>query len=626
MNSIQIDMFEVQLGAGQLLQFRTRENRVVRILADAGVGSAKGYKPDHVHKKLNDALNAFGDSSRHIDLIIASHYDADHLTGLVPIIEDTSIRINEAWLPPVANDNEPPLSSGPPGTGDFLAQQLGGELGEVRLNEYLDSKLKTCDVIRDIERLAEDPGQLPGVDADNIGRTILGVVDRRSQFERHRAEAVRRLRNGTAGHADDEIFVLDSPRRTVPRIADAITLVFAILLLLLPWIFHSSFTNRASLNAWICGILTAGLVFFKRFRPSAWQEFTILCLGFWLTSSTSYFGLVKIPGLVQLVVGSVLVAHAVFELWFRQKPQPSVDLSLENATFIFRERWTSNASLIASDLRSLAFIREGAAKDGINISSLAEVVRALRARNIPTTCQTIRDGVPRRFVWSSTEGRIVPGARLSTSGPELILLGPSVGLVRKHWDRLPVGQYMALATFDRLPVATISPSNALSYVIRIGFAEQGLLITGDAGCVDFKYGRGNRFHKKLLNALLPLHVVQVAHHAGRNAEFYNVLGEVGYGAQRDHSWLLLSHATRDPKRPSQIFASFIGQVRKNNQISLLFTSEPENNKVSDYISLIYPPIGKPGPVGDVRLSFTEGAWRVDKHSVSVRSSLTPRGF
>jgi hypothetical protein len=372
--------------------------------------------------------------------------------------------------------------------------------------------------------------------------------------------------------------------------------------------------------------LIAGLVFFKRFRPSDWQEFIILYLGFWLAYSTLYFGVVKIPGLVQLAVGSGLVIYGAFGLWFRQKKQPSVDLSLENANFVFRERWSLNASLIESDLRSLAFIREGAAKDGINISSLAEVVRALRARKIPMTCQTIRDGVPRRFVWSSTEDRIVPGARLSTSGPELILLGPSVGLVRKHWDRLPVGQYMALATFDRLPVATITPSNALSYVIRLGFAEQGILITGDAGCVDFKYGRGNRFHKKLLDALLPLHVVQVAHHAGRNAEFYNVLGEVDYGSQLDHSWLLLSHATKDGKRPSQIFASFIGQVRKNNQISLLFTSQPENSKVRDYRSLIYRPTGKPAPVGDVRLSFTGGGWRVDKHSVSVGSSLIPRGF
>jgi hypothetical protein len=245
MSTIQIDMFEVQLGAGLLLQFRTREDRVIRILADAGVGCAEGYKPEHVLQKLDGAFSAFGDSSRHIDLIVATHYDADHLTGLVPIIEDKSIEISEAWLPPVANDNEPPMSSSPPGTEDFLAQQLGEELGEVRLNEYLASKLKTCNAIRDLERLGEDLERLPGAHSEDTDRTSFRV-DRRAEFETHRAEAVRRLRNGSAGHADDEMSVLDSPRRAVPRIVDAVALVFAILLLFLPQMSHSSFIDRAS--------------------------------------------------------------------------------------------------------------------------------------------------------------------------------------------------------------------------------------------------------------------------------------------------------------------------------------------------------------------------------------------
>ena len=83
-------------------------------------------------------------------------------------------------------------------------------------------------------------------------------------------------------------------------------------------------------------------------------------------------------------------------------------------------------------------------------------------------CHTIREcafpgdssGVPRKLASHR-------GEQLATDGPEFRLLGPSDGLVRKHWDRLPIGHYMALATFDRVPVMSISPSNQLSYVIRI---------------------------------------------------------------------------------------------------------------------------------------------------------------
>ena len=112
--SIQIDMFEVQLGAGLLVQFRTCD-QVVRVLADAGV-HASGYPKDHVHRKLTDAFESFDASaSRRIDLIVGTHYDADHLDGLVPIIEDPTIEIGEAWLPPVANDNLKARVGGLPG-------------------------------------------------------------------------------------------------------------------------------------------------------------------------------------------------------------------------------------------------------------------------------------------------------------------------------------------------------------------------------------------------------------------------------------------------------------------------------------------------------------------------------
>ena len=110
----------------------------------------------------------------------------------------------------------------------------------------------------------------------------------------------------------------------------------------------------------------------------------------------------------------------------------------------------------------------------------------------------------------------------------------------------------------------------------------------------------------------------MAHHAGKNAEFYNVLGEAGYGAQRNRSWLLLSHATDDPKRPSEIFASFLGQVRNpTGQINLLLPVGRNATKFVQLISLICPPTATPREVGDVRLYYDSSGWHVEKHLIQV---------
>lgn len=99
MADIQLDMLEVQLGAAILLSFNV-DRRNVKVLADVGV-KATGYAADHVLQKLNQI---FDDGQRLIDLIIGTHYDEDHLLGLAPIIEDKTITIGEAWMPPAAVD------------------------------------------------------------------------------------------------------------------------------------------------------------------------------------------------------------------------------------------------------------------------------------------------------------------------------------------------------------------------------------------------------------------------------------------------------------------------------------------------------------------------------------------
>jgi hypothetical protein len=164
MSMIQLDMFEVQLGAAILMQFCT-ERGLVRVLADAGV-KASGYPNDHVLKKLNPLLATGG---RRLDLVIGTHYDEDHLNGLVPIIDDHTIGIGEAWMPPVANDTYP-IKDRAIRPRDLLANQFSGENGRAALVAYLETKLRDIETLQRFEAVLlrrevsdewsnRDPGQ-----------------------------------------------------------------------------------------------------------------------------------------------------------------------------------------------------------------------------------------------------------------------------------------------------------------------------------------------------------------------------------------------------------------------------------------------------------------------------------
>jgi hypothetical protein len=168
-----------------------------------------------------------------------------------------------------------------------------------------------------------------------------------------------------------------------------------------------------------------------------------------------------------------------------------------------------------------------------------------------------------------------------------------------------------------IPLKSITESNQLSYIMRIEHLNQGILITGDAGCVDFMSEK-KKFHQKLINGLLPLHIIQIAHHAGNNAYFYRVLESAGYPRQSENSYLLLSHATEDKFRPSDEFRFFMEQLRKDPEnTAILFTSRPALEKVREYAGLIYPPVSSIAEVGDIRLCYDGNDWKVMKHAIKV---------
>ena len=190
--------------------------------------------------------------------------------------------------------------------------------------------------------------------------------------------------------------------------------------------------------------------------------------------------------------------------------------------------------------------------------------------------------------------------------------------MKKHWKRLPVGDYALKLAYVALPIEQITASNQLSYILRADFGDARILIAGDAGCVDFKPTARGAYHQALIDALSPLDVIQVAHHGGHNAHFYRCLLAANYAAQESISYLLLSHATNDKHRPSTVFAKFIEEVRKDrDDVQLLFTSQPKEEKVRDFKALFAPVVGASDSSGDVRMSFDNKGWAVTAHAVAA---------
>lgn len=505
---IQIDMFEVQLGAAILLQFRL-DGRTVRVLADAGVKASK-YPPTHVRDKLIASLPP---DDRRIDLIIGTHYDEDHLNGLAPVIDDPRFQVGEAWLPPVANDTQVfPLDLALT-AANLLPHQFASETGEATFQSYIDRKR-----------------------ADISGLRVVGL---KGNEEAYKFEAQHFV-----DHQGDELAFFR---------------------------FHA---GRQDEQCGHCNNLDAEL-------PDDLDE---------------------------LVDTQLRRMNNVYR--FASKT------TFTNLAANLEHIMSPNSEIAAGQFRTIDNIRKGAAEDAINAKALFDVVKALQRRSIPFKTEIVPDGTPRFYRWNATSGKFTL-SRDTGDGLAFTLLGPSQSLVRKHRDRLPVVEYAKAAFFFLGEIRSITPSNQLSYIGCFQFAGQRILISGDAGCVDFKQD-GKSYYPQLLAQLKPLHVVQVAHHGGNNAHFYRVLSAAEYDKQDDVSYLLLSHAENDRTRPSDVFRDFLLTARnEGDDIRLLFTSQPTKDKVVDYLDAIHPTVGGVAPKGDVQLAFKNSAWQVTSHAIKV---------
>ncbi len=526
MAKIQVDMFAVELGLAVLLQFNTNDDSIC-VLADAG---SKKYK---INDRLPKAMSPQVGDRRRIDLVIGTHYDGDHLNGLVDIIENPNIEIGEAWMPPVANDAQPPELNFALENENLLGIQFAAEDGAEVLEDYLHFKANMCESCFEKEQVDYEAwGQvrksvrtsliMEAATLRRLGQKDKSEFEWQSFFEAHLEDAREALGAKSTGHADHEI-------RGVNEV---------------------SAEEEAS---------------FARLRQTRLQK-----------------------------NGSLLL-----------DPYPYLE------PYDFPENF--------SDPKPLAHMRAAAAEDAINAKALAKVVKALKARNIPIRYATIDDGHPRKFFWNANNRRFEPRHNAAESSLSFTLLGPSKGLVKKHWKSLPVGAYTYASFLKSVPIEKITPSNELSYIGVFECFDQRILISGDAGCVDFKSAKNKPFHPDLIAELGKLDIVQIAHHAGHNAYFYNSLLASPFVDQTNTAYFLLSHGTEDKYRPSAVFGEFIEKLQKNNDtVQLLFSSKPREPKVRDFTDLFAPTVGTKAESGDVRLVYEDNAWKVISHNISMK--------
>lgn len=539
---IRVDVFHVELGASILLQFRDANDEAVNVLVDAGAHGGN-FPKDHVRSELREALKVKPEEPFRIDLLVGTHYDSDHLNQMVAIIDDKTIDIAEAWMPPVADDTEDPPADLPLNDMSLLALKFAGSFeDQSEFRKYMTRKQAEIADNFEIAKLiglAVEGQQRDGLAqirpvAGKFAGGAQGADDDRPQEESSLLGFFQDVLQATPGQLDS------CAHATVPESGVGRELS--------DWFEYP--------NIW------------HRFRRSRWMDN-------WRNAGSN-------------------------KAWLRA--------------------FASEIQNPAMALQRLALLRGTSAKQAVNAAALNEVVVALKRRNVPVFSRRITDGQPRRFSWDSGMRKFVEAASGRIGGIDLTLLGPSDSLIRKHWHRLPKAvKYEAAIFLHTIPIVSISPSNQLSYVLHFKAEEQGILISGDTGCNDFKLLRGSgEYFPDLIAALSPLNVVQVAHHGGANAHFYRVLQAAAPNGELAETHFLLSHEQFSKSRPSHEFRLFVGNARgREIGPKLLFTSAPKLSNVFGYEDLIHQVAGTKRGAGNIVMEFRADCWHVVSHAVDA---------
>ena len=114
--------------------------------------------------------------------------------------------------------------------------------------------------------------------------------------------------------------------RNKETLADAINLVLGAWLFFSPWIFGFAPDAAASWNAWISGIVIAGLAIAALVAFAQWEEWLNLIVGLWVAVSPWVVGFAGNATAMRdhVVVGVIVAVVAAVRLWFAYQGPPHV--------------------------------------------------------------------------------------------------------------------------------------------------------------------------------------------------------------------------------------------------------------------------------------------------------------
>lgn len=109
-------------------------------------------------------------------------------------------------------------------------------------------------------------------------------------------------------------------------LTDVVNLVLGAWLFLSPWIFGFVPETAASWNAWLSGIVVAGLAIAALAAFAEWEEWVNLAVGLWVIASPWLVGLSQNAAATRdhVVVGALVAAVAAARLWFVHQWPPRV--------------------------------------------------------------------------------------------------------------------------------------------------------------------------------------------------------------------------------------------------------------------------------------------------------------
>lgn len=148
--NVDVTMYDVGLGSALLITFRSDRDQV-HVLADGGNASAGTGVEDKLFRRLKPP----GFGRPRIDLVIGTHYDADHLDGITIILKKRRIDIGQLWLPPVADDESGAEFGRLAGDENLLANRFRGEGGDRAYQQYVAAKDRRRMTLRAIDTALE---------------------------------------------------------------------------------------------------------------------------------------------------------------------------------------------------------------------------------------------------------------------------------------------------------------------------------------------------------------------------------------------------------------------------------------------------------------------------------------